>query len=81
MGANRDAAVMGSWAGGLAAWRSGDFEFAGALFRDLAGTTKPFRLCAAPSTWAHRIEMRPDGQKRRRAICRSPRVISTAFTA
>lgn len=59
MGANRDAAVMGSWAGGLAAWRSGDFEFAGALFRDLAENEKAFpALRSAGAFWAHRIEMR-----------------------
>lgn len=59
LGVSRDEAVMGSWAGGLAAWRSGDIEFAGALFRDLAENETAFpALRSAGAFWAHRVEMR-----------------------
>ena len=59
LGADRDTAIMGSWAGGLAAWRSGDVEIAGVLFRDLAENEAAFpALRSAGAFWAHRVEMR-----------------------
>ncbi|MEC8641670.1 MAG: lytic transglycosylase domain-containing protein [Pseudomonadota bacterium] len=59
IGAARDGAFMAYWAGGLAAWRSGQTELAGSLFRTLAEDDKLFAsLRSAAAFWAHRAEMR-----------------------
>ena len=50
---------MAYWSGGLAAWRSGRIEFAGAFFRALADNEETFgSLRSAAAFWAHRVEMR-----------------------
>ena len=59
IGAGREAAFFGYWAGGLAAWRSGDYELAGDFFRSLAENKEAFAdLRSAAAFWAHRVEMR-----------------------
>jgi soluble lytic murein transglycosylase len=59
IGAARDDAFMAYWSGGLAAWRSGKIEFAGAFFRALADNEETFgSLRSAAAFWAHRVEMR-----------------------
>ena len=59
IGAARDDAFMAYWSGGLAAWRSGKIEFAGAFFRALADNEQTFgSLRSAAAFWAHRVEMR-----------------------
>ena len=58
IGKGRESAHMAYWAGGLAAWRSGDYELAGDLFRILAEEqgVYPDLHCAA-AFWAYRTEM------------------------
>ena len=55
----RDHADLAYWAGGLAAWRSGQIDLAGSFFRDLAemDDVHPGRRSAA-AFWAHRVELR-----------------------
>jgi soluble lytic murein transglycosylase len=55
----RDHADLAYWAGGLAAWRSGQIDLAGSFFRDLVdlADVNPGRRSAA-AFWAHRVEMR-----------------------
>ncbi len=52
-------AQLAYWAGGLAAWRSGQFDLAGQFFRTLANLPEasPGQRSAA-AYWAHRIELR-----------------------
>ena len=69
MGADRDAAVMGSWAGGRLFMAQRGFQVCRRLlFRDLAENDKAFGLRAG-AFWAHRMKCGLDGPKRRRAIC------------
>ena len=55
----REHAQLAYWAGGLAAWRSGQIDLAGQFFRTLADLPEanPGQRSAA-SFWAHRIELR-----------------------
>jgi soluble lytic murein transglycosylase len=55
----REHADLAYWAGGLAAWRSGQIDLAGSFFRDLTelSDVSPGRRSAA-AFWAHRVEMR-----------------------
>ena len=58
IGAAREDAFMAYWAGGLAAWRSGQTEMAGAFFRTLADDDQTFpSLRSAAGFWAYRAEM------------------------
>ena len=52
-------AQLAYWAGGLAAWRSGQIDLAGQFFRTLADLPEasPGQRSAA-AFWAHRIELR-----------------------
>lgn len=59
IGAARQDAYMGYWAGGLAAWRSGQIELAGEFFRGLAeGETVFAELRSAAAFWAQRVALR-----------------------
>jgi len=59
IGAGRDDALMGYWAGGLAAWRSGQIELAGEFFRALADRDEVFdELRGAAAFWAQRVALR-----------------------
>ncbi len=55
----RSHAQLAYWAGGLAAWRSGQIDLAGQFFRTLADlrVASPGERSAA-AYWAHRIELR-----------------------
>ena len=55
----RGHAQLAYWAGGLAAWRSGQIELAGQFFRTLADLPEanPGQRSAA-AFWAHRVELR-----------------------
>ena len=55
----REHAQLAYWAGGLAAWRSGQIDLAGQFFRSLANLPEvdPGQRSAA-AYWAHRIELR-----------------------
>ena len=59
IGVGKSEAWLGYWAGGLAAWRSGQHELAGQFFRSLVDLPKisPGRRSAA-AFWAHRVELR-----------------------
>ena len=59
IGIGRTHAQLAYWAGGLAAWRSGQINLAGQLFRTLAELPEasPGQRSAA-AYWAHRIELR-----------------------
>ena len=59
IGVGKSDAWLGYWAGGLAAWRSGQHELAGQFFRSLVDLPKisPGRRSAA-AFWAHRVELR-----------------------
>ncbi|MGB2333499.1 MAG: lytic transglycosylase domain-containing protein [Candidatus Puniceispirillaceae bacterium] len=59
IGVGKSDAWLGYWAGGLAAWRSGQHELAGQFFRSLVDLPKisPGRRSAA-AFWAHRAELR-----------------------
>jgi hypothetical protein len=50
---------LGYWAGGLAAWRSGQYDLAGQFFRSVVDlpVVSPGRRSAA-AFWAHRVELR-----------------------
>ncbi len=59
IGVGKTDASLGYWAGGLAAWRSGQYDLAGQFFRslvDLPGVSPGRRSAAA--FWAHRVELR-----------------------
>ena len=59
IGVGKSDAWLGYWAGGLAAWRSGQHELAGKFFRslvDLPNISAGRRSAAA--FWAHRTELR-----------------------
>ena len=58
IGVGKSDAWLGYWAGGLAAWRSGQHELAGQFFRSLVDLPKitPGRRSAA-AFWAHRAEI------------------------
>jgi len=59
IGVGKSDASLGYWAGGLAAWRSGQYDLAGQFFRslvDLPGASPGRRSAAA--FWAHRVELR-----------------------
>ncbi|MEK9612055.1 MAG: transglycosylase SLT domain-containing protein [Alphaproteobacteria bacterium] len=59
IGAGRDSAFMGYWAGGLAAWRSGQYDLAGQFFRSLAEQESVFdELRSAAAFWAQRVALR-----------------------
>ena len=59
IGAGREGAHMGYWAGGLAAWRSGQIELAGEFFRALADQEDLFAdLRSAAAFWAQRVALR-----------------------
>ncbi len=54
-----DSAWMGMWAGGLAAWRSKQFELADLFFHSLADTQDaPDMLQAGAAFWTYRLAMR-----------------------
>ena len=59
IGVGKSDAWLGYWAGGLAAWRSGQHDLAGQFFRDLVDlpNISPGRRSAA-AFWAHRVELR-----------------------
>jgi len=59
IGVGKSDASLGYWAGGLAAWRSGQYELAGQFFRSLVNLPNvgPGRRSAA-AFWAHRVELR-----------------------
>ena len=59
IGIGRVHAQLAYWAGGLAAWRSGQIDLAGQFFRTLADLSEasPGQRSAA-AYWAHRIELR-----------------------
>jgi len=59
IGVGKSDASLGYWAGGLAAWRSAQYDLAGQFFRslvDLPGVSPGRRSAAA--FWAHRVELR-----------------------
>ncbi len=59
IGADRSSAFMGYWAGGLAAWRSGQYDLAGKFFRSLAEHESVFdELRGAAAFWAQRVALR-----------------------
>ena len=59
IGAGRDSAFMGYWAGGLAAWRSGQYDLAGHFFISLAEQESVFdELRSAAAFWAQRVALR-----------------------
>ena len=61
IGVGKSDAWLGYWAGGLAAWRSGQHDLAGQFFRslvDLPNISPGWRSAAA--FWAHRVELRTD---------------------
>ena len=59
IGVGKSDAWLGYWAGGLAAWRSGQQDLAGQFFRSLVDlpNISPGRRSAA-AFWAHRVEIR-----------------------
>ena len=59
IGVGKSDAWLGYWAGGLAAWRSGQHDLAGQFFRSLVDlpNISPGRRSAA-AFWAHRVELR-----------------------
>ena len=59
IGVGKSEAWLGYWAGGLAAWRSGQHDLAGQFFRSLVDLPNiaPGRRSAA-AFWAHRVELR-----------------------
>ena len=61
IGVGKSDAWLGYWAGGLAAWRSGQHDLAGQFFRSLVDlpNISPGRRSAA-AFWAHRVELRTD---------------------
>ena len=55
----KDKAYMAYWAGGLAAWRSHQYELSGIFFRTLAEIeTAPDVLRSGAAFWAHRLALR-----------------------
>lgn len=55
----REDAHMGHWAGGLAAWRSGQIDLAGEFFRALAEQEEIFAdIRGAAAFWAQRVALR-----------------------
>ena len=59
IGADQSSAFMGYWAGGLAAWRSGQYDLAGQFFRSLAEQESVFdELRGAAAFWAQRVALR-----------------------
>ncbi len=59
IGTGRGSAFMGYWAGGLAAWRSGQFDLAGQFFRALAEQESVFdELRGSAAFWAQRVALR-----------------------
>ncbi len=57
-----DKAWMGYWAGGLAAWRSKQFDLANSFFTNLVESdSAPETLHAGAAFWAHRLALR-DGK-------------------
>ena len=59
IGVGKSAASLGYWAGGLAAWRSGQYELAGQFFRTLSDLPEISPgLRSAAAFWAHRVELR-----------------------
>ena len=59
IGAGREFAFMGYWAGGLAAWRSGQYDLAGQFFRSLAEKESVFdELRSAAAFWSQRVALR-----------------------
>ena len=59
IGLGKSDAWLGYWAGGLAAWRSGQHELAGQFFRSLVDLPKiSSGRRSAAAFWAHRAELR-----------------------
>lgn len=59
IGAGRDKAWMGYWAGGLAAWRSGQYALSESLMNELADFEEaPDALRAGAGFWSYRAAMR-----------------------
>ena len=59
IGVGKSDAWLGYWAGGLAAWRSGQYELAGKFFRSLVDLPKiSAGRRRAAAFWAHRAELR-----------------------
>ncbi len=59
IGVDQESAFMGYWAGGLAAWRSGQYDLAGQFFRLLAEQESVFdELRSAAAFWAQRVALR-----------------------
>ena len=59
IGAGRDKAWMGYWAGGLGAWRSGQFDLAKSFFTSLADLEDaPAPLRAGAAYWSYRAFMK-----------------------
>ena len=59
IGAGRDKAWMGYWAGGLGAWRSGQYELAQSFFTTLADSDEaPAPLRAGAAYWSYRAFLR-----------------------
>ena len=59
IGVGKSDAWLGYWAGGLAAWRSGQHELAGQFFRSLVDLPEISPgLRSAAAFWAHRVELR-----------------------
>lgn len=59
IGAGRDSAWMGYWAGGLGAWRSGQYDLAKSFFTELASLEEaPAALRAGAAYWSYRAYMR-----------------------
>jgi len=59
IGAGRDSAWMGYWAGGLGAWRSGQYELAKSFFTTLANfEDAPAPLRAGAAYWSYRAYMK-----------------------
>ena len=55
----REHAQLAYWAGGLAAWRSGQIDLAGQFFRTLANLPEASAgQRSAAAFWAHRVELR-----------------------
>ena len=69
IGAGRDSAFMGYWAGGLAAWRSGQYDLAGQFFRSLAEQESVFdELRSAAAFWAQRVALRQAAEEAARFL-------------
>ena len=59
IGAGRDKAWMGFWAGGLAAWRSGQYELSESLMNELAEIKDaPAALRSGAGFWSYRAAMK-----------------------